>query len=138
MYAGYSALSSSGALNSNEETSSERIKTNAGYDNSDEGAGGANVPVRDGLLNTVENSKLKNAVNEIYRPGATTGDGGLADAVRHELSNGELVGGKSHLQKATERVTNLKNIINKQDLSSKDLEIANNLLRDLENALGGK
>jgi len=41
MYAGYSALSSSGALNSNEETSSERIKRNASYDNSGEGAGGA-------------------------------------------------------------------------------------------------
>ncbi len=28
------------------------------------------------------------------------GDGGLADAIRHELSTGELVGGKSHITKA--------------------------------------
>ena len=102
------------------------------------GASGAGNSVRDQLLNKVENPKLKNAVNEIYRPGATTGDGGLADAVRHELSTGELVGGKSHITKATERVTNLENIINKQNLSSSDLEIAKNLLDDLKKALGGK
>jgi|GEM_PF-6292286 len=102
------------------------------------GTGGGKPPVRDTLLNEVENVKFKNAVNEIYRPGATTGDGGLADAVRHELSTGNLVGGKSHITKATERITNLKNIINKQNLNSKDLGIANKLLRDLENALKGK
>ncbi len=101
-----------------------------------EGAG--KVAKRDELLNAVQNDKLKNAVNEIYRPGATTGDGGLADAVRHELSTGELVGGKSHILKATERVTNLENIINKQNLSQSDLNIAKSLLDDLRNALGGK
>ena len=31
--------------------------------------------------------------------------------VRHELSTGQLVGGKSHIQKAAERITNLENII---------------------------
>jgi len=77
-------------------------------------------------------------VNEIYRPGATTGDSGLADAVRHELQTGELVGGKSHIQKATERVTNLENIIKKQDLNFGDLKIANDLLKNLKDALGGK
>ena len=39
------------------------------------------------------------------------GDSGLADAVRHELSTGEFVGGKSRILKATERVTKLENII---------------------------
>lgn len=99
---------------------------------------GAGISVRDQLLNKVENPKLKNAINEIYRPGANVGDGGLADAVRHELSTGELVGGKSHIQKAMERLTNLENIIEKQGLSSRDLEIANRLLSNLKNALGGK
>jgi hypothetical protein len=92
---------------------------------------------RDQLLNSVQNDKLKNAINEIYRPGATVGDGGLADAVRHELSTGELVGGKSHIQKATERVTNLENIIKNQPLNQSDLDIATKLLNDLKNALGG-
>ena len=93
---------------------------------------------REELLSRVENEKLKNAINEIYRPGASVGDGGLADAVRHELSTGELVGGKSHITKAMERVTNLENIIDKQNLSDSDLAIANELLNDLIDALGGR
>lgn len=102
------------------------------------GGSGTGTSVRDQLLNKVENPKLKNAINEIYRPGADVGDGGLTDAVRHELSTGELVGDKSHIQKATERVTNLENIIKKQGLGSEDLEIANRLLNYLKNALEGK
>ena len=73
--------------------------------------------------------------NEIYRPGATTGDGGLADAVRHELSTGQLVGGKSHIIKAIQRIRNLENIIKTQNLSQSDLNIAKSLLDDLRNAL---
>jgi hypothetical protein len=94
--------------------------------------------VRDELLNTVQNDKLKNAINEIYQDGATIGDGGLADAVRHELLTGELVKGKSHIQKASERLRNLENLIKKQNLSPHDLDIANKLIEDIRDALGGK
>ena len=87
----------------------------------DEEVSGASI--KDQLLNKIENPKLKNAINEIYRPEASMGDGGLADAVRNEFSTGELVDGKSHIQKAMERATNLANIIKKQGLSSGDLEI---------------
>lgn len=93
--------------------------------------------MRETLLNTVQNDKLKNAISEIYRPGATIGDGGLADAVCHEVSTGELVGGKSHIQKAMERITNLENIVDKQPLNQTDLAIATKLLNDLKSALGG-
>jgi len=93
---------------------------------------------RDELLNSVQNDKLKKAINEIYRPDAAIGDGGLADAVRHELSTGTLTSGKSHIQKAKERITNLENIVKQQSLSQTDIEIANKLLNDLKNALGGK
>ena len=91
---------------------------------------------RDKLMNSVQNSRLSNAVNEIYRPGATFGDGGLAAAVRHELATGQLIGGKSHIQKASERITNLENIIRTQTLSPSDTIIANEILSDLKNALG--
>ena len=47
---------------------------------------------RDELLTSVQNDKLRNAVEQIYRPNASVGDGGLGDAVRHEISTGELVG----------------------------------------------
>ena len=49
------------------------------------------------LLNKVSNPKLKNTIKEMYRPGAKVGDGGLADAIRHEVKTGNLVGGKSHI-----------------------------------------
>ncbi|MBC1794805.1 hypothetical protein [Listeria booriae] len=93
---------------------------------------------RESLLDSASNEKLKNTISEMYRPGASTGDGGLADAVRHELSTGELVGGKSHLTKALERIKNLENIIRRQDLDADDLKLATELLEDLKNAVGGK
>jgi len=92
---------------------------------------------RDTLLESVTNPKLKNAINEIYRPGATVGDGGLADAIKHELSTGELVGGKSHIQKGLERVKNLENILKKETLNPADRSTAEKLLNDLNNALKG-
>lgn len=85
---------------------------------------GTSKTVRDSLLDSTSNQKLINAIDQIYRPGATTGDGGLADAIRHQLSTGELVGGKDHLIKAIERIKNLENIINKEALNSRDLQLA--------------
>ena len=96
---------------------------------------GASSSVRDQLLDAVSNTKLKNCINEMYRQGAAIGDGGLADAIRHELTTGELVGGKSHIQKGIEKVRKLENKIAKQNLSDNDLEIATNLLNELKSAL---
>ncbi len=73
----------------------------------------------------------------MYRPGATIGDGGLADAIKYELSTGQLVGGKSHIQKGIERAKNLENILKKETLSPSDRSLAQNLLNDLNNALKG-
>ena len=98
----------------------------------------AKLSKRSELLNTAKNPKLKNAINEIYREGAKIGDGGLADAIRYELQTGNLVGGKSHIQKGKERVKNLENIIKHQNLDSSDMSIANELLADLIRALEGQ
>ncbi|AMA74292.1 hypothetical protein ACKE5C_02115 [Aneurinibacillus thermoaerophilus] len=97
--------------------------------------GTGKLSTRDTLLNAVSNQKLKNAIDQMYRPGATIGDGGLADAIRHELSTGQLVGGKSHIQKGIERVRNLENIIKKENLNPNDLATAQKLLDDLKDAL---
>lgn len=75
---------------------------------------------------------------QIYRPNSQIGDGGLADAVRYELKTGKLVGGKSHIQKANERIKNLENIIRKENLNEKDLKIAKDILNDINMALKGK
>ncbi|GIO41753.1 hypothetical protein J41TS4_15110 [Paenibacillus apis] len=85
-----------------------------------------------------ENQKLQNAINQLYRPNATVGNGSTMDAIRHELNTGQLVGGKSHLQKGQERVKNLENILKKEQLSTQDKALAEALLQDLKAALSGK
>ncbi|MBO4898488.1 MAG: hypothetical protein J5590_09350 [Clostridia bacterium] len=90
------------------------------------------------LLNKVSNPKLKNTIKEIYRPGAKVGDGGLADAIRHEIKTGKLVGGKSHIQKGTERLKNLERISKRETLTKQERKIAEDLIKELNRALGGK
>lgn len=90
------------------------------------------------LLNRATNQKLKNTISEMYRPGAKVGDGGLADAIRHEIKTGKLVGGKSHIKKGSERLKNLENILKKQKLDSADKKIVTELIDDLKKALEGK
>lgn len=93
---------------------------------------------REELLNRATNQKLKNAINEMYRPNAKKGDGGLGDAIRYEMKTQNLVGGKSHIQKGIERLKNLENILKKHDLNSTDKAIIRELIKDLKNALEGK
>lgn len=93
---------------------------------------------RETLLDAASNRKLKNTIDQLYRPGATIGDGGLADAIRYQLSTGELVGGKDHLIKGAERVRNLENIIKHEKLNNIDKQLAQKLLIELKNALRGK
>ena len=91
---------------------------------------------RERLLDSTSNQKLKNVIDQMYRPNATIGSGGLADAVSHELQTGEMVGGRSHLKKGRERLKNLKNILAKESLSEQDKKTINKLIDDLEKALG--
>ncbi|MBQ7075835.1 MAG: hypothetical protein IJM94_03430, partial [Clostridia bacterium] len=90
------------------------------------------------LLDLVSNSKLKNTIKEMYRPGAKVGDGGLADAIRHEIKTGSFVGGKSHIQKGSERLRNLEKILKKETLTEQEREIVESLIEDLKRALGGE
>lgn len=91
------------------------------------------------LYNKAQDSRLKNHIKELYRPGATIGDGGTADALREENKTGKLVGGKSHKQKTIERLSALKKLYNKGNLSVSDKKLIKELIDDLEDALkGGK
>ncbi|MFN8444520.1 MAG: polymorphic toxin-type HINT domain-containing protein [Caldilineaceae bacterium] len=94
----------------------------------------------------------KNIIEEMYRGNWVNGQwvssdslpGGLAGAIRRELANlGTLVGGKSHIPKGEQRLTNLKDILDTgmykgQQLSQSDLDIVRGLHDDLLNALQGK
>jgi len=88
---------------------------------------------RDALMSAVRNPSLRNSVNQLYRPGAKTGDGGTAAALRHEIQTGQPL---THLIKTQERIRNLENIKRTQTLSASDLKIVNELLSDLKHAVG--
>lgn len=93
--------------------------------------------VKESLLARATQNDSKNLVKELYRSGSKIGDGGTADALRHELKTGELVGGKSHKIKAQERVRQIENIL-KKNPNHPDKDLLNQLKDDLEKALRGE
>jgi RHS repeat-associated protein len=96
---------------------------------------------RDELLSKTQNGELKKAVNELYRPAKPGtmqfGDGGTADAIRWYRNTGELIDESTHIQKGFDQSIFLRKILQEQTLSYEDKTIAENLLRDLDDALMG-
>lgn len=97
----------------------------------------------------VTDPKLHSLINDLYRPGAKIGSGSTADAVRYERLTGEPVGEVFHTQKAENYIAALKKWIQTNANASpansaaenalrSDRAVAENVIRDLENALKGK
>lgn len=87
----------------------------------------------------VKDSELKNIMDDLYRPNAKIGSGSNADVVRYEAPTGQNVGGKLHLEKAKNYVKALESWLKRNPTaSSADRAAAENVLRDLQNALRGK
>ena len=86
---------------------------------------------REKLLSLVQDNNLAKFINEVYRPGATIGDGGTADALISEFYEGN----STHLLKAQERLKGINKIINSGKLGLNDLDIAEALRDDLEYAI---
>ncbi len=86
---------------------------------------------RDKLLATVQDAELKKIINELYRPGATVGDGGTAAILVEEYSEGS----SKHLIKATERLAQLEKLAGSGRLGLNDLDVAEALMDDLESAI---
>jgi RHS repeat-associated protein len=103
-----------------------------------EGAAKALPSPRAWLLENATDSKLRNRIDALYRPNARVGDGGTADAVRHELRTGELLSPSGHAQKAIEMRDGLMKDLRSNRLNATDTRIARNLLKDLQNALSGQ
>lgn len=81
---------------------------------------------------------LSQAMNEMYRDGARVGSGSTAAAVRQERATGGTVGGRTHTQKAEGYVKFLERWLEKNPTASPgDRAAAENVLRDLRNALAG-
>lgn len=87
----------------------------------------------------VKDGNLKNIIDDLYRPNAKVGSGSTADAVRYELATGEKVGGRGHVEKAQTYSKALQDWLNKNpQASSSDRAAAENVLKDMQNALKGK
>lgn len=94
------------------------------------------ISTRDTLMAEATTPEAKEVVNQLYRPGADYGDGGTADAIRHELATGELVHGKSHIKKGKQRLAQIERIL-RQNPNHPDRALLERLRDDLRNALGG-
>jgi hypothetical protein len=87
----------------------------------------------------VSNTQLANMMDDLYRDGAKVGSGSTADAVRYENQTGLPVGGVFHSEKASNYATGLQRWIeNNPSAPASDISAAQNVLRDLLNALRGK
>ncbi len=79
------------------------------------------------LLNAARDIRVKNLVNEYYRPGAKVGNGGSADAYRAD---------GSHLQKIQERERQIERLLKDPNIPGSDKDILNWILKDIRDALG--
>ena len=87
------------------------------------------------LLADASTGVVKNIVKELYRPNATVGDGGTADAIRKQIKTGELVGGRDHIRKGRERVRQIERILSKNP-NHPDKDLLKQLRNGLIDALG--
>lgn len=91
---------------------------------------------REVLLRNASDPRLKDAINNLYRPGAKVGSGSTADAVRYERTTGELLSPKGHSQKLIDRRTQLMKLRKDPNLSDSDRRIIHDILKDTQDALG--
>lgn len=93
---------------------------------------------RDILLSRAKNPKVINAVKQLYRPGAYTGDGGTAAAIRNKISTGLPTNGKSHIQKGQDWLRALTKIRSNERLTQDESIMLDELIDDLQRALKGE
>jgi Pretoxin HINT domain len=80
---------------------------------------------------------LNGLLDNLYRPNATVGSGSTAAAVRQEAITGQSIGGRFHTQKAEDSIRALQRWLNNNpEAPTVDRAAAENVLRDLSNALG--
>ena len=93
---------------------------------------------RDSLLKKAKDKKVKNAVNQLYRPGSFIGDGGTASVIKFEKATKLGLGyqGNSHIQKGREMLHYIdKKILTQSNLSASDRKLAEKLAKDLRRAI---
>jgi len=87
----------------------------------------------------VSDPALAKLIDPLYRPNATIGSGSTAAAVRQELATGQPVGGAFHSQKATDSIRSLERWLSINPTAMPgDRAAAENIIRDMRDALGGR
>lgn len=113
-------------------TSSGKANAATGPKLADDLAAGMSKPI-------VSDTKLGGLMDDLYRDGAKIGTGSTADAVRYETETKTPVGGVFHTQKAEDYSVALQRWLDSNpNASFGDRSAAQNVLRDLQNALKGK
>lgn len=83
----------------------------------------------------VRNTRLRGAIEELYRHGARIGDGGTADALLAEVRAGCRAGACKHFVKAVERRKQLLKIGKQEPLSAAERKITDELVNALTTAI---
>ena len=98
------------------------------------------VSKRPKLMKKAKNTMLRNAISQLYRPGAIIGDGGTASVIKFEKRTGLGLGknGGTHEKKGREMISYIEKKILIQNLSNSDRKLANALVKKLRQALGGR
>ena len=98
------------------------------------------VSKRSMLMKKAKNTMLRNAISQLYRPGAVIGDGGTASVIKFEKRTGLGLGknGGTHEKKGREMIRYIEKKILTQNLSNSDRKLALALVKKLKQALGGR
>lgn len=91
--------------------------------------------LRNYYLKQMTNPKARNIIDQLYRPGAKHGDGGTADALKEEAKRNNPIGGKHHYQKAKERLKNIENVLKKESLLEREINILKEIYEKLKEAI---
>ena len=87
----------------------------------------------------VSDPSLARLIDPLYRPNATVGSGSTAAAIRQELATGQPVGGAFHSIKAADSIRALERWLSRNPTARPgDRAAAENVIRDMSNALGGR
>lgn len=82
------------------------------------------------------NARLQNAIDALFQSTDKI-PGGTAGAIRHEMRTGEKVGGKTHTIKGQDRARQLDKILSQEKLNDSDRALAEQIRKDLRDALNG-
>jgi hypothetical protein len=128
-----------GGVGAKGETAAEKaVGTSEGAANAATGSKLADDLASKMIKPQVSDPKLAGLMDDLYRDGAKIGTGSTADAVRYENATKSPVGNVFHTQKANDYSTALQKWLDANpNASFNDRSAAQNVLRDLQNALKG-